>query len=296
MTAERQHDADLLELPLAEVRDRVPGFASAEDFQRAAQLGAFLVRVPDGIDLSPGLRLCRSYHLPAGTADDRYRGHRSNTHALSKLGYEDRPDQVEQLQLESALWDVYLPEEVTAMLRAMKQLAMSTLQATFDFIGVPAEDRPVITGAASGEGTAWCHTTVNHYRSSLSGRSGIFDHTDSGFITLIYADGPGLEIFDSRWRPAQYRSDCFTVNFGATIGVLTEHLVRPVTAVLHRVPELPDLGADRERSSFTVFLGPSYDQDVMQYDEDGNLSAFQNFRDFSVKQAEKQRYEFHARL
>lgn len=291
------HGTRIIELPVASLESGTPVFESPEQFSAALSIGAFLARIPETLNVGPGLTFCNSYSLPRTEPQDRYRGHRDHGHVLSKLGYEDRPDQVEQLQLEYHLWQEYLPAEVAGTLGAMRTLTVNILNATLDRIGVASEDSRRITGAERSDGASWCHTTMNHYRTTLADRAGIFEHTDSGFITLIYSDGPGLEIFDHGvWKQAQYRGDCLTVNYGASIGVLTENLATPVTAVLHRVPELDPAGAQRNRSSFTVYLGPDYESDLKTYASDGSLSSFGNFRDFSLEQARKQRYEFHARL
>ncbi|MDT0263922.1 2OG-Fe(II) oxygenase family protein [Jatrophihabitans lederbergiae] len=287
----------VLDLPVADLLDGQPAFGSPHDFRRALELGAFLARIPTAVDVGPGLTFCKSYFLPRTDSGDRYRGHRNQGHSLSKLGYEDRPDQVEQLQLENHTWPEYLPQDVLVTLAAMRRLTISILNATLDHVGAAVDDRRAITGADRADGASWCHTTMNHYRTALAGRPGIFEHKDSGFITLIYSDGPGLEIFhDGEWKRAEYRSDCFTVNYGASLGVLTENLPNPVTAVLHRVPEIDPHGPQHDRSSFTVYLGPDYDSDLLTYAPDGGLVPFANFRDFSLEQARKQRYEFHARL
>ncbi|MCP9985391.1 hypothetical protein LUX01_00460 [Streptomyces sudanensis] len=53
----------------------------------------------------------RTFYQPGAAADHR-RGHREHGHPASRLGYEDRPDQVERLQIESFLWERYLPDDV----------------------------------------------------------------------------------------------------------------------------------------------------------------------------------------
>ena len=53
--------------------------------------------------------------------------------------------------------------------------------------------------------------------------------------------------------------DCFTVNFGAAACILTEKLPRPMTAVIHQVPEIPEDNDDHDhdRSSFTSTSAPA---------------------------------------
>ncbi|MEU6994065.1 2OG-Fe(II) oxygenase family protein [Streptomyces sp. NPDC046465] len=287
-----------LTLPAAEADAGTLRFATADDTERALRIGAFNVAVPEDLDVRAGLDFCRTFYK-AGTGDpaDRHRGHREHGHPASRLGYEDRPDQVEQLQLESFLWQEYLPDEVTAVLRRMRQLTLDILYGVFDAAGVPEADRDLITGGAP-QDTGLCYTTVNHYRAGLSDRAGIVEHSDSGFITTICTDQPGYEILhEGRWLPVRERPGHFTVNLGDAFRVLTRKLPRPVTAVYHRVPELrpADVG-DGDRSSFTVYMGPRYDMPLYQYDTEGILREYQSFRDFSVEKAGKLGYDFHSRV
>lgn len=296
MTSNAQYPTQTLDLPIADLVDGRAVFDTGGE-ARAGELGAFLARIPPALDITPGLEFCKSFSQPRTDPQDKYRGHRELGHESSKLGYEDRPDQVEQLQLEHHTWNEYLPHDVVEALTAMRELTIGLLHAALDQAQVPAADRRTISGADDIDGASWCHTTMNHYRTALPGRAGIFEHTDSGFITVIASDGPGLEIHhDGRWQPAAYRSDCFTVNYGASLGVLTENLDRPITAVLHRVPEIDPHGPQHDRSSFTVYLGPDYESNLYTYGDDGVLTPYATFREFSLEQARRQRYEFHSRL
>ncbi|MFJ8955170.1 2OG-Fe(II) oxygenase family protein [Streptomyces sp. NPDC102381] len=292
---EAQEKSDYLELPVVEVSGGGLVYANARDRDAALQMGAFLVPIPAGLDVAAGLQLSRNFYKPVTSADDGYSGHRDHGHEESKLGYSDRPDQVEQLQLESLYWDMYLPSAVTGLLREMETLTLDILYGVLASAGVRESDMREITGGLR-EGTGWCHSTVNHYRSDLPDRHGIVDHTDSGFITLLYADQPGLEILhQGRWRPTRVQEEYFIVNFGDGVEILTAHLPKPVTAVVHRVPESPPKEGE-DRSSFTIFMGPRYDMELYQYDTEGNLGVYQGFRDFSVEKAAKLGYEFHPRL
>ncbi|RNG23565.1 2OG-Fe(II) oxygenase family protein [Streptomyces botrytidirepellens] len=296
MTTHVVEEETHLTLPAAAVEAGRLRFASAGDADQALRLGAFNLAVPEDLDVTAGLAFCRSFYKPATDDHDRHHGHREHGHPDSKLGYEDRPDQVEQLQLESFLWQRYLPGEVTATLRRMRELTLDTLYGVFDAIGIPEEDRELVTGGAR-EDKGLCYTTVNHYRAGLSDRAGIVEHSDSGFITTICTDQPGYEILhEGRWLPVRERAGHFTVNLGDAFRVLTRKLPRPATAVYHRVPELrPDAGAP-DRSSFTIYMGPRYDMSLYQYDTEGELREFQGFREFSVEKAGKLGYEFHSRI
>ncbi|MEU7167204.1 2OG-Fe(II) oxygenase family protein [Streptomyces morookaense] len=289
-------EEDHLTLPSARIEAGRLRFTTPGGAEQALRLGAFSLAVPEDLDVAPGLDFCRSFYRPAEGSGDRHRGHREHGHPESKLGYEDRPDQVEQLQLESFLWDRYLPDEVCSVLHRMKDLTLRALYGVFDAAGVPEADREVITGGAR-QDTGLCYTTVNHYRSGLSDRAGIVEHSDSGFITVICTDQPGYEILhEGRWLPVRQPADHFTVNLGDAFRVLTVKSQRPVTAVYHRVPELRPDPAAVDRSSFTVYMGPRYDMMLYQYDTDGTLLPYQGFRDFSVEKAKDLGYEFHSRI
>ncbi|MDH6575309.1 2OG-Fe(II) oxygenase family protein [Kitasatospora sp. MAP5-34] len=286
--------ASRLRLPRAEVVDGRLAFENQEQANQALALGAFLIAIPEALDMQPGLDLCRSFYQPRTDPADRYRGHLTEGHADSKLGYSDRPDQVEQLQLESAHWDTYLPAEAVALLRKMESLTLATLHGVLELAGAPEADWDTITGGAS-LGNGWCHSTINHYRSNLRGRIGIVEHTDSGFITVLYADQPGLELrHEGEWIPIDVDRSNFIVNLGDCLEVLTKHCAQPITAVVHQVPESQEREVDR--SSFTVFMGPRYDMGIYQYSPEGELLVSQGFRDFSVEKAKKLGYEFHPRL
>jgi hypothetical protein len=198
------------------------------------------------------------------------------------------------LQLESAHWHKYLPGEVTALLREMRRLTLATLHGIFELSGIPAHDWEVITGGASID-NGLCYSTINHYRTDLRARNGIVRHTDSGFITIIYADQPGLEfLIDDEWVPVAFDTGNFIVNLGDSLEILTKNLPLPVGAVMHRVPELP---ADRgDRVSFTTYMGPRFDMSIYQYTAGRALQSYRSFREFSVEKAGTLGYEFHSRV
>lgn len=284
-----------LDLPAARADDGRLRFTTPDEASRALRLGAFHLAVPAGLDVTPGLEFCRTFYRPGAPGDLR-RGHREHGHPDSKLGYEDRPDQVEQLQVESFLWERYLPDDVTALLHDMRELTLTALTGVFGLAGVPEADQELVTGGARA-GTGLCYTTVNHYRSGLDDRTGIVEHSDSGFITTICTDQPGYEILhEGRWLPVRERPGHFTVNLGDAFRVLTRRLPEPVTAVYHRVPGRAPVPGSPDRSSFTVYVGPRYDMDLYQYDATGTLRPFQSFRAFSVEKAKELGYDFHARV
>ncbi len=269
---------------------------SKSTLEQALSLGAFLLEIPQGVDLNPGFELCRNFYQPRLDTLDRMRGHREHAHPRSKLGYEDRPNQVEQLQIESHLWHEYFALPVTELLEAMKILTVQVLRHLFEASAVRKEHWATITGATLDE-TSLCYTTLNHYRACVRGTLGIVEHTDSGFITLIAADQPGFEILHKGvWQAVALEPRCFIVNLGDAYQILTAHLPLPGRAVLHRVIETRPSAQAPDRSSFTVYMGPDFDMDLYQYNPSGALDRYQSFRAFSVQKAQGMGYAFHSRV
>ena len=197
---------DELVLPEASVREGRLRFSSEKAFETAMSVGAFQVAIPPNFDHEPPLALCRNFYTE-DLSLGRYAGHKAHTHPKSKLGYEDRPNQVEQLQIENHLWADYLPSEVCDSLEQMRALTDVILRDLFKQCGVCPEDVPRIVGT-DGPNARLCYTTVNHYRSCVR-EIGIVEHTDSGFITVIYTDQDGYEVYhEGQWRAIK-RKDGF---------------------------------------------------------------------------------------
>lgn len=272
-------------------------FEKENGVDHALALGAFLLKIPQHIDIDSGLQFCQNFYKPdTQNLNDQYSGHREKTHPKSKLGYEDRPNQVEQLQIESYLWTEYLPSKVTALLNEMKSITRDSLYSLFHSIGIPRMHWDRVTGGSFDE-AGLCYTTINHYRSDIKNKIGIVEHTDSGFITVIYADQPGFEIYkDGLWAPIENKPGYFVVNLGDAFEVLTKNLPKPGTAVMHRVVETHPEKNQPDRSSFTVYMGPTFDMDLYQYGQDRDLYEFQSFKEFSILKAERMGYEFHSRV
>lgn len=85
-----------------------------------------------------------------------------------------------------------------------------------------------------------------------SGRYACGEHSDFGFITLLYADGPGLQIcVNGQWRDVPVVSQGFIVN----IGDMAEHLFAGAfKSTRHRVVN----STGKERFSMPLFFEPNF--------------------------------------
>ncbi|MEL6190182.1 MAG: 2OG-Fe(II) oxygenase family protein, partial [Myxococcota bacterium] len=91
-----------------------------------------------------------------------------------------------------------------------------------------------------------------HYRATPAGGAGVNPHHDTGFLTLLAADRPGLEIEgpDGRWHSVPIHPSGFVVNLGELLQIMTGNYL---LATPHRVV------AAEERISLGYFHGPSLD-------------------------------------
>jgi hypothetical protein len=257
--------------------------------------GVVHIRIPDEMDVAPGARFCESYHLDrTGGEGDEYRGFRAARFEGSVLGYSDTgSDQVERVQLELALWHRHLPAPVTRLLRQMNELGRVFVRDMFARCGVDRRDVATITGGVeTNEALQYC--IFNNFESRKQGADGFTPHKDSGFVQLMCIREPGLELWEGeRWVAVDPRPGHLIAITGHALEVLTARMKVRATAPYHRVRTIePRAGQRIDRTSFGVYIGPRFDQDLYQYDDRGQLVALQSFMSFQRQKAIEMGYEF----
>ena len=98
------------------------------------------------------------------------------------------------------------------------------------------------------------HLQFNRYEPNAQTRELLTDsHEDGLYLTLLYADAPGLEIRapDSVWRPVQPRSGELIAMPGEIFSLLCGYRVRPL---FHRVRNHPEVG---RRFAMMYFANPN---------------------------------------
>lgn len=280
------------EIPLARLTNDGLVFAGDADKARALRHGVFYVQhheaPPESLE-----RFAHSFYRP--DAGDGYTGFREREIAESVLGFEDRPEQVEQLQLERALWGKYLPPEVVAPLWTMHAVSDAVVTEVFRAVGIPRAEWPRILGRDAGRPSLeYC--IFNHFRSTRPG-FGFTPHTDSGFITLVHSRDDALEgNFDGAWQFVRAREDAYLAILGDTMEALTRHLTQPVGALLHRVRATRPTERDHERVSICTYVGPRFDMDMYAYRPGIGVGKHVSFREFSIEKAAKLGYQFHEKV
>lgn len=163
-------------------------FKTPFSLRAAIEQGLFLLKIPETLNLEPGIKLCREFYLPA-TSSTRYRGFRPQTDI-----YFDREHfQTEHLLVDKTRWATRLPGAVVKMVLAMDALGQVILQSALRELGVAqALWATASGGAVTGLGTHWF--AASHYRPERH-LPGCAEHQDTGFVTLLYTRQSGLEAF-----------------------------------------------------------------------------------------------------
>ncbi|WP_391960963.1 2OG-Fe(II) oxygenase family protein, partial [Streptomyces somaliensis] len=161
----------------------------------------------------------------------------------------------------------------------MQELTLIVLRSALTALDVAPDLWHLVTGGAvEGKGTHWF--AANHYRSERP-QLGCAPHKDTGFVTVLYQQEPGLEILhDGGWTPVDPVPDHFVVNFGGAFELLTTELPTPVHAPLHRVRQCTRAPGTSDRVSFAAFANPPATGDLLQVRRDGTAVPVRDAADF----------------
>ena len=240
-------------------------FEKEGSLRSAIQQGVFLLKVPEGFDFEPGIKLCREFYLPETDQTD-YRGYR----AQPDIYFDREHFQTEHILVDRLRWAARLPAAVVHMALIMDALGQVIFQAALREMGV-AEHlwQQLSGGAVTGQGAHWF--AASHYRPELR-LPGCAEHRDTGFVTLLYTRQPGLEAFvEGRWQSIAPRSGCFIVNFGACLETLSGRLPLPARAIEQRVRKGPALPKGEDRFSFATFINPPASGELYELQPHGEL-------------------------
>ncbi len=230
-------------------------FFQPNGLERALRDGFFALLIPDGLDVSPGIRFAQEFYREPDSdlppADARYQNHRKNPDI-----YFDRDNfQTEHILADARQRELSFPAEVSHLCDEMHQVARDILCDILDNLGVAPRLWPKVTGATSeGGGVKWF--AVSHYRTERE-MPGAPAHQDTGFITVLYCDQPGLQAkLQDGWVDIEPIEGHFLINFGGSLELLTSGLACPAAAVLHRVDQCSSVSGRGDRYSFAAFLNP----------------------------------------
>lgn len=272
MTGSRQAVCRDEGLPIAAIaRDGRLTFPTTQDFDRAWKLGIFYLAVPEHLDLENA----RQFGSELLARNSPYRSIRKYGTLEGFIALKN--NQQTKLALRRHHWDQHYPAAITEFGRQLDRIGIAILREVLLQSGIP---EPLWEGASggysSGQGTAFLNFV--HY-DTRNPDLGLHPHTDYGFVTILDATTPGLQVeVNGRFEDVPVLPGHFVINFGEALHFITAHSERAVGAVVHRV--LSQQSADPIRQSIVYFANPDLDGRLGQYDVNGEAKGSSSVQDF----------------
>jgi isopenicillin N synthase-like dioxygenase len=185
-------------------------------------------------------------------------------------------NQQTKLALRRERWDRYYPTDIAAFGRLLDAIGIAMMREVLLQSGIPEAlwDR-ASGGYISGGGDAFLNFV--HYDTSTADW-GLRPHTDYGFVTILDASAPGLQIeIDGEFEDVPVLPGHLIINFGEALNFITAHSDRAVGAVTHRV--LSQQSTDPVRHSIVYFANPALDGMLWQFDASGEEQGSSSVED-----------------
>lgn len=248
-------------LPTAEITgSHQLTFECAEDQNLAWKLGIFYLKVPVSLDLARARQFGREILDPQSSFRDipQY-GELEGFISLEN-------NQQTKLALRRHRWDELYPAEIANFGRELDQVGIAIIQEVFRQSGIPEPLWGEASGGyATGEGTAFLNFV--HYDTRLPDL-GLRPHTDYGFVTILDATAPGLQIeLDGEFVDVPVLSDHLVINFGEALNFVTQHSDRSVSAIVHGVTS--QVASDPVRHGIVYFANPDLEGALKQFNAEG---------------------------
>ena len=248
-------------LPVASISSEEHlAFASDSDLEVAWDLGLFYLKTPDELDLESA----RQFGKGLIATDSPYRQVPQYGELEGFIALEN--NQQTKLALRRERWDQHYPEHIAVFGRQLDNIGIAIIRAVFRQSGIPEAlwDR-ASGGYASGGGDAFLNFV--HY-DTRTPDWGLRPHTDYGFVTILDANAPGLQIgTDGGFEDVPVLPGHLIINFGEALNFVTEHSDHAVSAVTHRV--LSQQSGDPVRHGIVYFANPNLDGMLWQFDAVG---------------------------
>ncbi len=250
-----------LSLPKASIDEaRRLIFETTEDQDVAWKLGVFYLEVPDWLDLGEARRFGRNILDP----DSPYRSIPQYSELEGFISLEN--NQQTKLALRRHRWGEHYPTQIAKFGRQLDDIGRAVIHEVFQQSGIPEHLWSEASGGySSGLGTAFLNFV--HYDTSQPDL-GLRPHTDYGFVTILDATSPGLQIeLDGQFRDVPVLDGCLVINFGEALNFITQHSNRSVAAIVHRVTS--QASSNPVRHGIVYFANPDLDGVLPQFTVDG---------------------------
>lgn len=235
-------------------------FRTSEDQDVAWKLGVFYLKAPDWLNLEVARRFGRDILEPESPCRN-----------IPKYGELEgfislENNQQTKLALRRHRWDEHYPTEIAQFGRQLDDIGRAVIREVFRQSGIPEERWADASGGySSGQGTAFLNFV--HYDTSHPDL-GLRPHTDYGFVTILDATSPGLQIeLEGQFRDVPVLDGHLVINFGEALNFITQHSNRSVAAIVHRVTS--QAASNPVRHGIVYFANPDLDGSLKQFDVQG---------------------------
>ena len=260
-----------LALPIGAIsEDGCLAFPTQADLDSALDVGAFYLKVPEDLSLECARHFGMSLLDPNSPHRDvpQY-GELEGFIALDN-------NQQTKLALRRHRWAKHYPDDIARFGGQLDAIGVAIIREIFRQSAIPEAywDR-ASGGYASGEGTAFLNFV--HYDTRTTDW-GLRAHTDYGFVTILDAMAPGLQIeLEGEFHDVPVLPGHFVINFGEALNFVTSYAARGVGAVVHRV--LSQQPADSIRHGIVYFANPDLDGMLWQFDINGKTRGSSSVED-----------------
>ena len=240
--------------------ERQLSFLNPGDFEIAWDLGLFYLKTPDELDLESA----RQFGRELIATDSPYRQVPQYGELEGFIALEN--NQQTKLALRREHWGQHYPAQIAAFGRQLDTIGIAIIRTVFRQSGIPEAlwDR-ASGGYASGGGDAFLNFV--HY-DTRTPDWGLRPHTDYGFVTILDASAPGLQIeMNGEFQDVPVLPGHLIINFGEALNFITAHSDRAVSAVTHRV--VSQRSTDPVRHGIVYFANPDLDGMLWQFDASG---------------------------
>ena len=245
-------------------------FATPEDLDRAWQLGIFYLRVPASLDLE----CARAFGRELIVSDSPYRQTPQYGELEGFIALEN--NQQTKLALCRHHWDRHYPDTIAGFGRQLDAIGIAIMAEVLRQSGIPE----TLWGRASGgysEGGGTAFLNFVHY-DTRTPDWGLRPHTDYGFVTILDASAPGLQIeVEGEFHDVPVLPGHLVINFGEALHFITAYSQRSVGAMVHRV--VSQKAEDPVRHGIVYFANPDLDGMLWQFDAAGQIRGSSSVAD-----------------
>ena len=235
-------------------------FVTPGDLDRAWGLGLFYLKTPNDLDLESARQFGKELIAP----DSPYRQVPQYGELEGFIALEN--NQQTKLALRRERWGQHYPEQIAAFGYRLDTIGIAIIREVFRQSGIPEAlwDR-ASGGYAAGGGDAFLNFV--HY-DTRTPDWGLRPHTDYGFVTILDASAPGLQIeMNGEFQDVPVLPGHLIINFGEALSFITAHSDRAVSAVTHRV--VSQRSTDPVRHGIVYFANPDLGGMLCQFDASG---------------------------